>query len=444
MDRTLTNFMKALRGAEVRVSVAETLDAIEAVNLVGWNDRQALKDTLGFVLAKTEGEKTRYSQCFDAFFAFGGFRQKGEGEAGAAPLGEAESELGKLLLARDDAALVAAMQQAARDVDLAGIRFFTQRGLYTQRILGAMGVDQLDQEVMAMGRAGDGMGGLAGQMREARTWLFEQVRDFVEQQLSLQGAATRQSLREGRLRRIRLGNLDKRDQEQMREIVQKICRRLVALHSRRRKLKNRGQLDVRKTLRKNFSNDGIMFDIHWKTRKADRPKVMAICDVSGSVAAVARFLLQFLYELHDLLPNVRTYAFSAYLIETSALFEGKKVDDAVKEIMDKVGFMPTDYGQSLVDFRDGWLDKVDKKTTVIVLGDGRSNYTDPRADILRLVHDRAKRVLWLNPEPPPLWATGDSEMDRYRPYCDLVRECNTLSQLERFVGDLLRVTQRAA
>lgn len=453
MDRTFSNFLKALRGAEVRVSVSETLDAMHTANLMGWRDRAALKDALSFVLAKTSDEKQRYDETFDRYFSFDGFRgtpppppggedeqqeDGGEGEA----TGGGESELAQMMLANDRAGLAQAMQQAAKDVDLAGIKFFTQRGLYIQRMLNAMGIEAVDDEIAAQARSGSGTGGQA--LKDARAYLFEQVRDFVEQQLSLQGAATKTALREGRLRRTKLGNLDKRDQEQMREVVQKICRRLVALHSRRQKMKNRGRLDVRRTLRRNFSNDGVLFEIEWKRKKLDRPKVMAICDVSGSVSAVARFLLQFLYELHELLHHIESFAFSAYLVETSQYFEEKEADAAVDAIMDKVGYMSTDYGQALLDFREGWLGKVDKKTTVIVLGDGRSNYTDPHAEILKEIHDRAKRVLWLNPEPPPLWGTGDSEMKRYTPYCDLVRECNTLAHLERFVGDLLRVTQKAA
>lgn len=449
MDRTFTNFLKALRGADVRVSVAETLDAMEVADLIGWDDRAALKDALGFALAKTPEEKASFSDCFDAFFAFDSFRDDADDDDPPREAdGEGLSELSRRLLEDDRAELAVAMQEAAAAVGVENIRFFTQRGLYVQRILNEMGVQAVDADIAALGGAGDGSGGVGtgtGQaLKEARLHLFEEVRDHVERQLALQGAATSKELREDRLRRSRLGNLDRRDQEEMKKLVARIAKRLAAMHSRRRKLKNRGVLDVRRTMRRNYANDGILFELSWKRRKMDRPKVMAICDVSGSVAAVARFLLQFLYELHELLNEVRSFAFSGRLIETSAYFESRPVDDAVDAVMKEVGYMSTDYGESLSNFREGWLDKVDKRTTVIILGDGRSNFTDPRADILSEIHDRAKRVIWLNPEPPPLWNTGDSEMRRYRPYCDLVRQCSTLDHLERVVEDLLETAHRLA
>ena len=113
-------------------------------------------------------------------------------------------------------------------------------------------------------------------------------------------------------------------------------------------------------------------------------------------------------------------------------------------VMNEVGYMPTDYGKSLEDFREGWLEDVDKRTTVVILGDGRSNNTDPRSDILKEIAERSKRVLWLNPEPPPLWGTGDSEIYRYKPYCNIVKECNTINHLERMVDTILKVSAQAA
>ena len=445
MDRTFTNFLAALRGAEVRISVAETLDAMETFELVGFQDRETLKDSLAMALAKTSGEKEVFDYTFDRFFKFESFKGGSSEPKSGEEQQETESNLKRMLEEQDRAGLALAMQEAAKQVNVENIRFFTQRGLYTQRILQAMGVEEVDAAIAAQGGAAGPPGGGGGHgqaLSESRAWLFEQVRDFVEQQLSLQGAGASAQLREDRLRRSRLGNLDRRDQAQMRKIVEKIAQRLVALHSQRRKLKNRGILDVRRTMRRNYGSDGVLFEIEWKKRKIDKPRVVAICDVSGSVASVARFLLQFLYELHELLHDIRSFAFSGKLIETSSFFKDKKPDDAVNAIMDKVGYMSTDYGEAFRNFREGWLSDIDKKTAVIILGDGRSNFTNPETGILKEIHDRCKRLIWLNPEPPPLWGTGDSEMRRYTPYCDLVRECNTLNHLERVVGDLLQIAAR--
>src|SRR5690606_28870580 len=141
MDRTFTNFLAALRGAEVRVSVAETLDALETAELVGWQDRAMLKDALSLALAKTEEEKQAFDACFDHFFRSDSFRgaenredaDSQEGEDGATPE-IPDHPLVQMLMDQDDAALAVAMQEAARDVGVENIKYFTQRGLYTQRI----------------------------------------------------------------------------------------------------------------------------------------------------------------------------------------------------------------------------------------------------------------------------------------------------------------------
>ena len=460
IDRTLVNFLRAVRGADVRVSVAETLDAVEVARFVGWENRDALKQGLGLALAKTVEEKTRFDATFDAFFSAVANTVDNEDEFDqseeTSSSDDVDDGLARLLLDGDRAELIAALEEAAAAVDLNEIRFFTQRGLYTQRILREMGVEGLDaaiREAQQAGGVGDGLGngqgsgqrpGLAGDLEAARARLFESAKDLVERRLSIYGAETSRDLKESRLRRSKLGNLDRRDQEEMRRLVTRIAKRLAALHSRKPKRRNRGMLDLRRTMRKNYANDGIMFDLEWKRKKVAKPKVMAICDVSGSVAAVARFLLQFLYALHDILNDVRSFAFSGKLIETSDFFKRHDVEVAVDQVMNAVGYMSTDYGKSLEDFREGWLEDVDKRTTIVILGDGRSNNTEPRSDILKELSERSKRILWLNPEPPPLWGTGDSEIYRYKPYCNLMREVNTLQHLERIVNDLVKVVKAAS
>ncbi len=460
IDRTLVNFLRAVRGADVRVSVAETLDAVEVARFVGWENRDALKQGLGLALAKTVEEKTRFDATFDAFFSAVANTVDNEDEFDqseeTSSSDDVDDGLARLLLDGDRAEIIAALEEAAAAVDLNEIRFFTQRGLYTQRILREMGVEGLDaaiREAQQAGGVGDGLGngqgsgqrpGLAGDLEAARARLFESAKDLVERRLSIYGAETSRDLKESRLRRSKLGNLDRRDQEEMRRLVTRIAKRLAALHSRKPKRRNRGTLDLRRTMRKNYANDGIMFDLEWKRKKVAKPKVMAICDVSGSVAAVARFLLQFLYALHDILNDVRSFAFSGKLIETSDFFKRHDVEVAVDQVMNAVGYMSTDYGKSLEDFREGWLEDVDKRTTIVILGDGRSNNTEPRSDILKELSERSKRILWLNPEPPPLWGTGDSEIYRYKPYCNLMREVNTLQHLERIVNDLVKVVKASS
>jgi uncharacterized protein len=141
------------------------------------------------------------------------------------------------------------------------------------------------------------------------------------------------------------------------------------------------------------------------------------------------------------LPKVRAFAFSSELGEVSELFKRNSVDDAIALALRQYGSGSTDYGQALADFHKLCLDDIDRRTTVIILGDARNNYGDARTDALKEIYDRARRVIWLNPEARSLWNTGDSEMRHYSPYCHQVDECGTLAQLERAVSRLLRVTR---
>ena len=221
----------------------------------------------------------------------------------------------------------------------------------------------------------------------------------------------------------------------------KMAKKLAALHSRRKKVFKRGQLNVPRTLRHNMSYDGAIFDLHWKSVKIDRPKVFAICDVSGSVANYARFMLMFLYSLEEVMPKVRSFAFSSDLAEVTELFERYAIEDAIAKTIRDYSGGSTDYGQALMDFKKLCLDEVDNRTTIIILGDARNNYGDPHTELLKELYDRCKRLIWLNPEPRNAWGVGDSEMRRYAAYCHQVDECNSLMHLERIVGNLLRVVQ---
>ncbi|HTO57492.1 MAG TPA: VWA domain-containing protein [Pseudomonadales bacterium] len=494
MERTLSNFIRALRNAEVRVSTAETLDAFNAMELVGYRDRAFLKDALSMVLPKTADEKDTYSECFDSFFSFKKFEtdppsrgdefdadesaegQADEREGGQAADGEARgggtgggkkskkrpsaisedeeedlgtgemteptSTLGKLLMAGARTELAMAMASAAETVDLKEIQVFTQKGLYTRKIMEAMGLNELSQEIASLRQSRPIPARRLGQeLKKRREWLREQVRDYVEQQFLLHADATGRRLREELLRKVKLSNVEQRNFRLIQEVVFRMAKKLAALHSRRKKVFKRGALNVPRTLRHNMAYDGSIFDLHWKSVKIDRPKVFAVCDVSGSVANYARFMLMFLYSLEEVMPKVRSFAFSSDLAEVTELFERNKIEDAIAKALRDYAGGSTDYGQAFLDFKKNCLDDVDNRTTIIILGDARNNYGDPRTDILKEMYDRCKRLIWLNPEPRNSWTVGDAEMRRYSAYCHQVEECNSLMHLERIVGNLLRTVQ---
>lgn len=482
MEQTLGAFIKALRMAEIRVSTAETLDAFNAVELVGYRDRQLMKNTLSMVLSKTADEKDAFETTFESFFTFDRFRQgkrefedqhqqsddvddnerrsndgnRGEGsgkggsggqpgegddeeQLGSGEMSEVQSELGKLLMANDSIALAMGMSDAAKEVELSKIAVFTQKGLYTRRIMEAMGLRELQGEIGLLGKSEHTPDRRLGQeLKRRREYLREQVRDYVEQQFMLHADAEGRQLREELLRKVKLSNVDHRNFHHVKEVVFRMAKKLIALYSKRKKVYKRGALHVPRTLRHNMQYDGAIFDLHWKSIKVDRPKVFAICDVSGSVANYARFMLMFLYSLDEVMPNVRSFAFSSDLGEVTDLFKRNDIEDAIAKALRDYSGGATDYGQAFLDFRKLCLNDVNNKSTVIILGDARNNYGDARADVLKELYDRAKRVIWLNPEPKNTWNVGDSEMKKYGAYSHQVEECNCLMHLERVVGNLLR------
>ena len=354
-------------------------------------------------------------------------------------MSEPGSELGQLLMNNSKVELSVAMAQAGEAIDLKSIQVFTQKGLYTRKIMEEMGLGGLNREISDLKESRQIPDRRLGQeLKQRRDWLREQVRDYVEKQFLLHADATGKRLREDLLRKVKLSNVEHRSFRLIQEIVYKMAKKLAALHSRRKKVFKRGALNVPRTLRHNMSYDGAIFDLHWKSVKVDRPKVFAICDVSGSVANYARFMLMFLYSLEEVMPKVRSFAFSSDLAEVTDLFERNKIEDAIAKTLRDYSGGSTDYGQALVDFKKLCLDDVDNRTTIIILGDARNNYGDPRTDIMKELYDRSKRVIWLNPEPRNSWNVGDAEMKKYMAYCHQADECNSLMHLERVVGNLLR------
>ena len=475
----IADFVRILRAADIRVSPAETLDAAEIFETIGFDDRSILKYALGQTLAKTEMEKLAFDEAFESYFRLpeetppslpsenqeenqhqdgedaqdkSAEQNSGEGqpqqgtqegaqqgaqEAGAAS-DNANQTLTEMLENQDTAALQAAMQQAATQAGLADAKLFTQQGMFSRRIMEAMGLADLEARIRQMNEGGETEE--AERLRAGRAQLFEAVQDFVERQIAMRTKNAGRLLREDALSRIRLSNLDKSDMKIMRELIRKLAKRLASRHSRRRKKAQRGMLDIRRTMRANVAYDGKLFNLAWRRVKVERPKLIVLCDVSGSVAAVSRFFLMFLYSLDEVMPKTRSFVFSNRAGEITDLLQGDDLETAMEAALRQYGGGSTDYGMSIMDLAQATLDSVDKKTTVMVLGDARSNYGDPGHLALKEFYERAGRVIFLNPEPETVWDTGDSEMKKLGAYCTHKQTCNSVKHVERVLDDLLRLS----
>ncbi len=347
-----------------------------------------------------------------------------------------QKSLEELYKNSDKTSLMTAMALAARDANLQDIKLFTQVGMFTRKIFDEMGLETLNNDIFQASRQGDTK--RESELKNIRESLRLEIRDYVENQVKLRTTNAGKQLREDALSQMRLSQADKSDYQIMSGIIKKMARRLISVHSRRKRKSQRGMLDIPSTIRANQEYDGILFETIWKKTKVDRPKIVALCDVSGSVANVSRFFLMFLHSLTEILPNVRTFAFSNKAGEVTDLFENKDIEVAAAETLLLNGGGSTDYGQAFVDLEGLLENNIDRKTTVIILGDARSNYGDPRCDVLKTIQEKSKRILFLNPEPKSVWGTGDSEMLRFVPYCSKSKVCSSLFDLERVVDDMLR------
>jgi uncharacterized protein with von Willebrand factor type A (vWA) domain len=228
----------------------------------------------------------------------------------------------------------------------------------------------------------------------------------------------------------------------MEEAVTKLAQRLKNVVAVRRRRAKRGRFDSSETLRHNLQYGGVPFRIVFDRKRKDKPQVMVLCDVSDSVRNVSRFMLQFVYALQDLYSKVRSFIFVADIGEVTQLFAEYDANQALEAALhgNLINvYAHSDFGRAFRGFHRDHLAAVNKRTTVIILGDARNNYNLPHEWVLRDVQQRAKQVIWLNPENRMTWGFGDSEMDRYAPYCTIVEECRNLNQLYRVIDRLVTV-----
>ena len=473
MQSNLVDFIQVLRSHDIRVSPAETLDAVAVTATLGYSDRNLLRDGLAMTLAKTPAEEVIFLDCFDRFFQqdladffssdmpsdqdenkdldstdntaaqtedfFGSQLSALELASETNPSLESllQTPLMQNLLNNNRNELTLAINAAAQRVDLQKIQMFTQKGQFTRRILDAMGEEQVRNAVIELERAESPA---LAVLQRYRDILRQQVRDYVEREYLLHAEGKTQQFMDDILSKTRLNNIEHIYLHKVHELIRKMAKKLASRHSHKRRRLKRGQLNMAKTLRKGIPNDGVMFNTFWRQVKKEKPQILAVCDVSGSVAAYSKFLLLFLYSLQDILPKVRSFAFSSHLGEVSTYFDDYPVEKAIELVNWKYGGA-TDYGNSLMDFSKLALDDINSNTTVIILGDARNNNGDPKLEILQSIFQRARRVIWLNPESRRAWGSGDSEMLRYQSACHFSAECNNLKQLERIVDQLLKSTR---
>ncbi len=468
MDERIVEFTALLRANGLRVSMAEHLDAFSAVSRLGVGERERFRDVLRATMVKRSVDLRTFEELFDLFFAELGnvVQQAGQSLSQGLELSEAElqklldqlqellgdldmdvSELAQALLQNDTGRLEQMLREAMEQADAQSIERVYQEGRYAQGMSQAMGVEALSQELAQLGEALDEMD-LPPELRELLDRLMEQrlkdlremIRRAVRMELEKRDHTQRERDRMATLAEKSFYYLSEDEMRRMKEAVARLAQRLKNVVAVRRKKAKRGKFDVKATLRKNLQYGGVPFRIHFDRRVRERPQVVVLCDVSDSVRNVSRFMLQFVYSLQDLYSRVRSFIFVSDIGEITQLFEENETQDAISQAL--TGniinvYAHSDFGCAFRQFHRDHLTAVNNRTTVIILGDARNNYNLAHEWVLRDVQQRAKQVIWLNPESRLTWGFGDSEMDRYQPFCDVVEECRNLNQLYRVVDHMV-------
>ncbi len=471
MQKKILEFTNILRKSGIRVSTAETIDSFTALDMLSVDDREVFKDALRSTMVKRGEEVDTYDQLFDLFWSgFYDSLRDSFGQASGA-MGEMDldqlmqqimqmlqnmdpqqagdlSELARALLTQDLSQLENLIRQAAEQAGIERIENFLQVGFFSRRTLEQMGmegaVDQLQQladQLEDAGMSEEQIAALRSLIEGLMEALRRSVRSFTERELQKQNHDYMEKFRRETLLEKSFYHLTEEEIRKMREVVERLAQRIKNVLSIRRRRLKRGKLDLHQTLRKNMSHGGIPFELIFKQRKKDRPKLVILTDVSSSVANVSRFMLQFVYSLQESFTKIRAFVFVAELGEVTPLFQEKDINDAIEgalEGSDVINvYTRSNFGYAFHHFWQNFLSSVDNKTTVLILGDARNNYNDPRAWCLRDIHIKAKNVVWLNPESPSAWGFGDSVMDKYRPYCDIAEECRNLRQLSAMIDRLV-------
>lgn len=453
MEIILQNFFTILRESGVRISVSESLDAMNAVTLIGYNDRETFKQTLSTCLVKTIEEKEFFEKSFNLFFSTHMFEAYAQEESSIVDdrenteLNEQLSDISKKVIEGDHAGLMVLLKEALQSVDFKKLTLLTQQGLYIRKILDYKGLEGLGKDMdmlrdMVSEQKYPGAQRMLVALEKTKSNLFEFVDEYVNQQYLLHNEFNNKTADETRLKNTSFSSINNSQISEMSRIIQKIAKHLLELHSRRRKNYKKGTLDIRKTLRKNSSYQGYIFVPQWKYKKIQRPEIFVICDISNSVQNMSRFMLLFLYSINKTLLKVRSFALCSNLTEVSHIFKQNSGPDAIDKIHrgeDIDIFMgPTDYAQAFKDFKDKYLSTVKSTSTIIILGDARNNDGDAKSKLLKEIQDQCKMLIWLNPEVQTMWGSGDSVMDEYEEYCDIAQECSTLNHLHNTLDLILR------
>ena len=456
MQARIIKFIAALRSQGVRVSLAESEDAFRAVDKLGVHDRETFRICLRATLVKDTADLQSFDMLFTLFFsansspplmnladdlspeeaskiaqAIHQFNESLQNMLDklihGEPLSEQELEQLAQMTGLQHANDLRYQEWMARRMEQA-LRFKEVREAI-QDLMNTLAEMDLDPQRLEQMRA----------LLEAnQRALSDQIRQHVGQRIA-QNLSTQSGDEEiDKLRDRPFSALTEKNMQVLREEVRRLAAILRSRVALRQKRAKSGQLDPKATIRANLKHNSVPFEIKYRNRHL-KPKLVVICDISTSMRYCSELMLSLIYAIQDLVSKTYAFAFIDHLEYITPDFQGRRANEAVNRVLQRMpsGYYSTDLGYTLTNFESGYLDKIDSRTTFIMVGDGRNNYNNPQIEILRTISHRSKRTIWINPEHQIQWGTGDSDMWQYAPYCDDILRAGTLNELTAAVDKLL-------
>ena len=469
----LSGFIVELRNAGLPVSLTENLDAMEAVKVIPVDDRDAFKYALGCTLVKNAAHWRAFETVFEVYFSLRGaqYAMEGDGSGDAASQqnmpgqpGEQQGSGGLEGMTPEE--LAAMLYQALLNADQMMMRAIAKAAVtrfsgmepgrpvggtyYLYRTLRNLDLDGMLERLMEESRkqVGGELTALEERLeRDEFQSRIDQMRQEIEAEIRRRLVADRgaeamaKTLRKPLPEDVDFMHATREEMVNLRKAIYPLTRKLAVRLARKRRHGRKGPLDFRNTVRHSLSYGGVPADPKFKFPRPAKPEIMVIADISGSVAAFARFTLQLVYAISGQFSKVRSFVFIDGVDEVTRFFEGiEDITEAVHRVNTEADVIwvdgHSDYGHAFESFWDRWGKDISPKTTVILLGDARNNYHASQAWVIKEMRRKARHVYWLNPEPKSYWNTGDSILGEYAIHTDGTYECRNLRQLERFVEQL--------
>jgi hypothetical protein len=472
----MSGFVVELRNAGLPVSLTENLDAMQAIKHIPIEDRDAFKYALATTLVKNEQHWKAFETVFEVYFSMRGpgysvtenedgeidedsleewmsQQMKGMGGRGS---GEDMSpeEIAEMLyraLMNGDEAMMAAMARAAV-TQFAGMEPGRPVGgtYYLYRTLRNLDLDGMLERMMeeAGEKSETDLTSLQERLeREEFQNRIDDLKKEIEAEIRRRLVADRgveamaKTLKKPLPEDVDFMHASREEMASIRKAIQPLTRKLAARLARKRKHKRRGPLDFRATVRQSLSYGGVPAEPRFRNPKPNKPELIVVADISGSVAAFARFTLHLVYALQNQFSKVRSFVFIDGIDEVTRMFQDEEdINNAVHRVNTEADVVwvdgHSDYGHAFGVFWEKFGHEISSKSTVMFLGDARNNYHATNAWVVKETAKKARSTFWLNPEPKSYWDTGDSVISEYSTHTDGVFECRNLRQLEGFVDHL--------